>query len=117
MKNNSDKLYEKFKNLDFANAQPVALTTQLQRLQAMAGVKSRITMRVDSSVLAVFRARAQLLGGSYQTLMNDALKQFAQGVTLADMLNHTVRETVDACLTSRSTSRSSGHAKAARHST
>ena len=113
MKNNSDKMYEKFKNLDFANAKPIAQTTQLQRLQAMAGVKSRITMRVDSSVLAVFRARAQLLGGSYQTLMNDALKQFAQGVTLADMLNHTVRETVDACLTSRS----SGHAKAARRST
>ena len=78
MKNNSDKIYEKFKNLDFANAQPVALTKQLQRLQAMAGVKSRITMRVDSSVLAVFRARAELLGGSYQTLMNDALKQFAE---------------------------------------
>ena len=53
MKNNSDKMYEKFKNLDFANAQPVELTTQLQRLQAMAGVKSRTTMRVDSSVLKV----------------------------------------------------------------
>ena len=31
-------------------------------------------------------------GGSYQTLMNDALKQFAHGLTLADMVRETIRQ-------------------------
>ena len=43
-------------------------------LQAEAGGKSRITMRVDNDVLATFKARAEMIGGNYQTLMNDALK-------------------------------------------
>ncbi len=98
MKANSDKEYERFKNLDFANAKPVTDTPHLHRLQATAGTKSRITMRVDSDVLAIFRARAEMSGANYQTLMNDALKQFAQGLTLADVLNTSVREAVDACL-------------------
>ena len=94
MKASSDKEFERFKNLDFANAKPVAKTAHLHRLQTVSGLKSRITMRVDSDVLAVFRARAELSGGSYQTLMNDALKQFAQGITLGEMLDRRVRETI-----------------------
>ncbi len=106
MKASSDKEFERFKNLDFANAKPVAKTAHLHRLQTVSGLKSRITMRVDSDVLAVFRARAELSGGSYQTLMNDALKQFAQGITLAEMLDNSVRKTIDTCLTGRSSGRS-----------
>ena len=54
MKHSSDKMYEKFKDFDFADAKPVAHTTHLTKLQAKAGGKSRITMRVDSDIVAIF---------------------------------------------------------------
>lgn len=98
MKANSDPEFARFRNLDFANAKPVAKTPHLRKLQEAAGGKSRITMRVDSEVVAIFRARAQMSGGNYQTMMNDALKQFAQGVTLAQMLDHSVRQTIGEAL-------------------
>lgn len=94
MKVNSDPEFARYKNLDFADAMPVAKTSHLKRLQAAAGPKSRITMRVDSDVVAIFRARAELSGGNYQTMMNDALKQFAQGITLGEILDRRVRETI-----------------------
>ena len=94
-----DPVYEKFKDLDFTNANPVPQVAHLQALQTSAGLKSRITMRVDSDVVAVFRARAAAAGANYQTMMNDALKQFAQGITMAEMLDKSVRETIGACLT------------------
>jgi hypothetical protein len=31
-------------------------------------------------------------GGNYQTLMNEALKQFAQGLTLADVIRETIKQ-------------------------
>jgi uncharacterized protein (DUF4415 family) len=96
MKNNSDKAYQKYKDYDFTDAKTVAETPHLFQLQA--GNKSRITMRVDSDVLAIFKARAEMIGGNYQTLMNEALRQFTQGLTLADVLQDTVRETIDKCL-------------------
>lgn len=95
MKNNSDKTYAKFKDYDFADAKPVAQTSHLEMLQASAGKKARITMRVDSSVLAVFKARAEIAGGSYQALMNEALKQFAHGLCLSDVVRDAVREAID----------------------
>ena len=98
MKISSDKEFEKFKNYDFAEAKAVAETPHLAKLQAQAGRKARITMRVDSDVLAIFKARAEMVGGNYQTLMNEALRQFTQGLTLADVLRDAVRETLDKCL-------------------
>ena len=94
MKANSDAEFARFKDLDFADAKTVAKTPHLRKLQASAGAKSRITMRVDSDVVAIFRARAELSGGNYQTMMNEALKQFAQGMTLSEMLDSSVRETI-----------------------
>jgi uncharacterized protein (DUF4415 family) len=58
MKASSDKMYDTYKDLDFADAQPVSKTPHLAKLQAKAGGKSRITMRVDNDVLAAFKARA-----------------------------------------------------------
>src|SRR5574341_296988 len=101
MKNSSDKTYIKYKNYDFADAKPVAATPHLAKLQASAGKKSRITMRVDSNVLAVFKARAEMAGGSYQTLMNEALKQFAHGLNLSDMVREAVHESLDKHLSAR----------------
>jgi uncharacterized protein (DUF4415 family) len=56
------------------------------------GGKSRITMRVDNTTLAVFKARAEMTDGNYQTMMNDALRQFAEGLTLADVVRETIRQ-------------------------
>jgi hypothetical protein len=33
-----------------------------------------------------------MTGGNYQTLMNEALSQFAQGQTLADVVRETIRQ-------------------------
>lgn len=98
MKNNTDKAYQKYKDYDFADAKTVAETPHLFNLQAKFGTKSRITMRVDSDVLAIFKAQAEMVGGNYQTLMNEALRQFTQGITLKDVLRDAVRETLDKCL-------------------
>lgn len=94
MKNSSGELYEKFKNYDFSDAKPASQIRHLVDLQAQAGKKARITMRVDRDVLAAFKARAERVNGNYQTLMNDALRQFAQGLTLADVVRDAVRETL-----------------------
>lgn len=105
MKASSDKMYDKYKDFGFADAKPVADTPHLAKLQAEVGGKSRITMRVDNDVLATFKARAEMLGGNYQTLMNDALRQFAQGLRLSDVVREAIHETWETCLTTRSTGR------------
>jgi len=99
MKNNSDKTYAKFKDYDFADAKPVSKTPHLAKLQASAGKKARITMRVDSNVLSAFKVRAEIDGGSYQTLMNEALKQYVHGLNLSDVVRNAVRESLDKHLT------------------
>jgi len=43
MKASSDKMYDKYKDLDFSDARPVADTSHLATLQAETGGKSRIT--------------------------------------------------------------------------
>jgi metal-responsive CopG/Arc/MetJ family transcriptional regulator len=43
--------------------------------------KSRITIYIDDAVLDEFRARAEKVGTGYQTMINDALKEYlAQNV-------------------------------------
>ncbi len=92
MNNNSDPLFDRYANLDFSDAKPVSEIPALVRLQAEQGNKSRITMRVDNDTLAFFKAHAEISGGNYQTLMNEALRQFAQGITLADVVRETIRK-------------------------
>ena len=92
MNNNSDPLYDRYAEMDFSDAKPVAEIPALAKLQAEQGGKSRITMRVDNDTLAIFKARAEMSGGNYQTLMNEALRQFAQGITLADVVRETIRK-------------------------
>ena len=105
MKTSSDKVYDKYIDYDFTEAKPVSETPHLAKLQTEAGGKSRITMRVDNEVLATFKARAEMIGGNYQTMMNDALKQFAQGLKLSDVVREAIHETWETCLTTRSTGR------------
>ncbi len=92
MSNNSDPLFDRYADMDFSDAKPVSEIPALAQLQAEHGGKSRITMRVDNETLAIFKARAEMSGGNYQTLMNEALRQFAQGLTLADVVRETIKQ-------------------------
>jgi uncharacterized protein (DUF4415 family) len=92
MSNNSDTLFDRYAEMDFSDAKLVSEIPELAQLQAEHGGKFRITMRVDNDTLAIFKARAEMSGGNYQTLMNEALRQFAQGLTLADIVRETIRK-------------------------
>ncbi len=92
MSNNSDPLFNRYAEMDFSNAKPVSEIPALTKLQTEHGGKSRITMRVGNDTLAIFKARAEMSGGNYQTLMNEALRQFAQGLTLADVVRENIRK-------------------------
>jgi uncharacterized protein (DUF4415 family) len=83
-------------DMDFSTAKPVKDTPALTKLQAAQGGKSRITMRVDNATLAVFKVQAEMTGGSYQTLMNEALAEFAQGRRLADVVRETIKQELHA---------------------
>jgi uncharacterized protein (DUF4415 family) len=80
------------KEYDFSHAKRAKDVPHLAKLQAEMAGKTRITMRVDNTVLAAFKARAESSGGSYQTMMNEALKQYALGLSIADVVRETIRE-------------------------
>jgi uncharacterized protein (DUF4415 family) len=57
--------------------------------------KTRITIRIDNSILDWFRRQVHLAGGgSYQTLMNDALREHIEKrqEPLEDTLRRVLRE-------------------------
>ncbi len=57
--------------------------------------KERITIRIDSDILDWFRAVVgEAGGGNYQTLMNNALREYIEGKTpkLEDTLRRIIRE-------------------------
>ncbi|CAK0778439.1 BrnA antitoxin family protein [Gammaproteobacteria bacterium] len=80
MKNNSDPIFERYENFDFTDAKPVKEIPALSELQIERGGDTRITIQVDTNTLAIFKAWAEMTGSNYQALMNDALRQYAQGV-------------------------------------
>jgi len=84
------------KEYDFTNAKRAKDVPVLAKLQAEMTGKTRITMRVDNAVLNAFKARAEVSGGSYQTMMNEALSQYAQGWSLADVVRDTIRKELHA---------------------
>ena len=92
MSNNSDPLFDRYANMDFNDAKPVSAVPALAKLQAEQGGKSRVTMRLDNEVLAIFKARAEMTGGNYQTLINQALRDAAQGLTLVEVVRQTIRQ-------------------------
>ncbi|MDP2325241.1 MAG: BrnA antitoxin family protein [Gammaproteobacteria bacterium] len=59
--------------------------------------KTRISIFIDNSVLDAFRARAEKAGAGYQTMINDALRQYLaendQPVT-EKMLRQVLREEI-----------------------
>lgn len=96
MKNSSDPVFNKYSKMDFAEAKPVSAIPALAKLQAESGGKTRITMRLDNTVLAVFKARAEMTDGNYQTLINEALKDAVAGQTLAEVIRQTIRQELHA---------------------
>ena len=54
--------------------------------------KRRITILLDTEVLAAFRARAASTGRGYQTLINQALRDYLANAELEDTLRRVVRE-------------------------
>ena len=61
-------------------------------LAAPAG-KTRITIRIDADILQWFRAQVHLAGGgSYQTLINQALRRFTEDQNLESSLRRVLRE-------------------------
>ncbi|MDB9527198.1 BrnA antitoxin family protein [Oscillatoria sp. CS-180] len=60
--------------------------------------KTRITIRLDDEVLAWFRERVHIAGGgNYQTLINEALRQYIQASRepLEETLRKVVREELE----------------------
>lgn len=92
MNDNSDPLFDRYGEMDFTDAKPASAIPALARLQAESGGKTRITMRLDNDVLAIFKARAEMTGGNYQSLINQSLRDVAQGMTLAEVVRQTIRE-------------------------
>jgi uncharacterized protein (DUF4415 family) len=57
--------------------------------------KTRITIRIDNEILDWFRTQVHKAGGgSYQTLINDALKDHLRGKQLESMLRRVIREEI-----------------------
>ena len=55
--------------------------------------KTRITIRLDNSVLDQFRKRAhEMGGGNYQTLINEALREYLRRGDIAATVRRAVRE-------------------------
>jgi predicted DNA binding CopG/RHH family protein len=80
--------------LDDPDAQPwtdAQLEAARDTLRFGHGGRTRINIRVKTSTLAEFKARAEKSGGNYQTLMNAALDEFLRGATLADVVRETIR--------------------------
>ncbi|HVS14235.1 MAG TPA: BrnA antitoxin family protein [Thermoanaerobaculia bacterium] len=60
--------------------------------------KTRITIRLDDDVLEWFRAQVEAAGGgSYQTLINVALREYMQsrGTELEETLRRVIREELE----------------------
>lgn len=55
--------------------------------------KTRITIRIDDNILDWFRDAAGAAGGgSYQTMINAALREYIRGVDIEDKLRRVLRE-------------------------
>lgn len=54
--------------------------------------KRRITILLDTEILAAFRERAASTGRGYQTLINQALRDYLATAELEDTLRRVVRE-------------------------
>jgi uncharacterized protein (DUF4415 family) len=81
---------EPYRDIDFTSAKQGAV------IHVEPG-KTKISIRIDNTVIEHFRARVELAGsGNYQTLMNDALVAFIQQQSMIDIVRQVVREEITA---------------------
>jgi uncharacterized protein (DUF4415 family) len=81
---------EPYREIDFSSAKrgPVV---------ALEPGKTKISIRIDNSVIDYFRAQVERTGsGNYQTLMNDALVAFIQQRSVIEAVRQVVREELSA---------------------
>jgi uncharacterized protein (DUF4415 family) len=90
MSNSSRNLQNRLKEMDFSRSKPVRDVPALARLQATEK-KERITIRLDALILEEFRALAEKQGTSYQTLINEALKEKLRADDLLQAVRKTIR--------------------------
>jgi len=77
---------EPYRDIDFRNARRGAVVTSARG-------KTKISIRLDTAVLDHFRRQAEAGGGgSYQTLINDALVDWIQRASMLDAAKRAVRE-------------------------
>lgn len=77
---------EPYREIDFSNAQRGAVIP-------LEPGKTKISIRLDNTVIEYFRARAEEAGsGNYQTLLNDALAAHIQQRSVIDAVRQVVRE-------------------------
>lgn len=59
--------------------------------------KTRITIRLDNDIIQHFQSAVDRAGGgNYQTLLNDALREYIRGTRLETVVRRAVREEVGA---------------------
>jgi len=68
------------KEYDFSKAKRAYQVPHLVQLQTEHQNQSKVIMQVDDDILTIFKNYAQTHGENYQVLMNQALRQFAQGL-------------------------------------
>ena len=68
------------KEYDFSKAKRAYQVPHLAQLQTEHQNQSKVIMQVDDDILTIFKNYAQTHGENYQVLMNQALRQFAQGL-------------------------------------
>lgn len=92
MSNNPDPIYDRFANLDFSSAKPVADVPALAKLQSERGGTSAVTLQIDTALLSILKSRAEDTGTDYTLLINEALRRYVEGQTLAQVVRETIRE-------------------------
>ena len=102
---------EPYREIDFARAKRGAVVP-------LEPGKTKISIRLDSTVLDYFRAVVEKAGGgNYQTLINDALVAYTHQQSLLDAVRQVVREefhpssSIQGGLTQRSTGRAKSAAR------
>jgi hypothetical protein len=84
MSNSSDPAYERFAEIDFADAKPVRDISALARLQADHAGRQEIAVSVDDELLVRLIACAARSGDDYGTILHKALERYLEAEPAAD---------------------------------
>ena len=80
------------KEYDFSKAKRAKDVPHLSKLQSEEQGKTRITIMLDNDIISEFRSRAKKEGLGYQTLINQALKNYTCSEMSEELLRKVIRE-------------------------